>query len=527
MFKILVSDPLSHQGIQALLNADDVQVDEKTGMSEEELLQVIPAYDALVVRSQTKVTPAVFAAAERLRIIGRAGVGVDNIDLEAATDYGVIVVNAPDGNTLSAAEHTFAMMMAGARLIPQAHKSLTAGQWDRKAFRGVELNNKTLGVVGFGRIGQEVAQRAKAFHMNIVAYDPFLTEEKADKAGVTLASVDEVAEMSDFITVHTPMTKETYHLISTDQFNKMKKGVRLMNCARGGIIDEDALYTAIKDGIVAGVSLDVFEQEPPTDHPLLTLPEVVVTPHLGASTEEAQENVAVDVSKEILHVLRDQPFKNAVNLPSVSSETMRILKPYFTLAEKIGEMTAQLTAGTPVDIQLTYAGELTEVDVSPLTRTMVKGVLSYYLGAKVNDVNATQIARQREVAYNEEKTPKHKGFSSLITMTLTTDQETHSISGTILNGYGPRIVKIDGYSIDISPQDHLLLVRHTDRPGMIGRVGTLLGEHGVNIATMQVGRKDIGGRAIMMLTIDKEATPEALDNVLQMEDITNIQQIEL
>lgn len=527
MFKILVSDPLSEHGIEALLEAEDVQVDQNTELSAQELLAAIPNYDALLVRSQTQVTSDVLASAQKLKVVGRAGVGVDNIDLQAATNNGVVVVNAPDGNTISASEHTTAMMMASARRIPQAYASLSAGKWDRKAFRGVELNDKTLGVIGFGRIGTEVAKRAQAFHMQIVAYDPFLTEERAQKMGVTKATVDEVCAQADFLTVHTPMTKETRHLIAAQQFQNMKQGVRVVNCARGGIIDEKALYDAICSGKVAGAALDVFESEPPTDSPLLELPEVVVTPHLGASTEEAQENVAVAVSEEILQVLRGEPFKNAVNLPSVSEEIMQKLKPYFLLVEKLGEMAVQLAKGTPVDVGVTYAGELTDVDTAPLTRTILKGMLSFYLGSKVNYVNAPELAKQHGLAYNVERTPRHGGFTSLVTVTLKTQEETHSVSGTFLNGYGPRINKIDDYAIDISPDDHLLLIRHADRPGMIGRVGTTLGTHDVNIATMQVGRKDMGGQAIMMLTVDKKAPQQALEQLEGLEDIMSVQDVEL
>lgn len=528
MFNILVSDPLSEHGIQALLEAEDVHVDKNTELSPEELIDAIPNYDALLVRSQTQVTAEVLEAAQKLKVVGRAGVGVDNIDLDEATNNGVVVVNAPDGNTISAAEHTMAMMMATARRIPQAYSSLSAGQWDRKAFRGVELNDKTLGVIGFGRIGTEVAKRAQAFHMQIVAYDPFLSQERAQKLGIEKATVDEVCSRADFLTVHTPMTKETRHLIGHEQFQNMKDGVRVVNCARGGIIDEEALYEAIRGGKVAGAALDVFEAEPPTDSPLLNLPEVVVTPHLGASTEEAQENVAVSVSEEILQVLRDEPFKNAVNLPVVSEEIMQKLKPYFLLVEKLGEMAVQLAKGTPVDVGVTYAGELTDVDTAPLTRTILKGMLSFYLGSKVNYVNAPELAKQHELAYTVERTPKHGGFTSLVTVTLTSDEdEVRSVSGTLLNGYGPRIIKIDGYAIDISPDDHLLLIRHADVPGMIGRVGTILGTHDVNIATMQVGRKDVGGQAIMMLTVDKKTPQKALEELEALEDIMSVQDVEL
>lgn len=527
MFNLLVSDPLSKQGIQALLDAEDVQVEERTNLSEEELLQEIPKYDALLVRSQTRVTEAVFAAADRLKVVARAGVGVDNIDLDAATKKGVIVVNAPDGNTISAAEHTFAMLMATARRIPQAYKSLIAGRWDRKAFRGVELKGKTLGVVGFGRIGVEVAKRAKAFQMKVVAFDPFLTEEKAKKTGVEKASLGEVVAVADFLTVHTPLTKETHHLIDSEQFKKMKTGVRIVNCARGGIIDEEALYEAICSGKVAGVALDVFESEPPTDNPLLTLQEVVVTPHLGASTAEAQENVAVDVSDEVLRILRGEPFKNAVNLPPVSADVMRKLEPYFLLAEKLGEIAVQLGKGTPEEVNIAYAGELADVNTAPLTRTVLKGFLSHYLGSTVNYVNAPHLARQHDLSYSIERTSRHRGFASLVTVTLKTEEGDRRVAGTILNGYGPRIVKIDDYSIDISPQDHLLLIRHTDRPGMIGHVGSILGRQGVNIGTMQVGRKDVGGNAMMALTVDKKIEKQVMDELNMLADIFSVQDIEL
>lgn len=527
MFNILVTDPLSRQGIQALLDAEDVQVDEKTDLSKNELIDVIGHYDALLVRSGTQVTADILEAADQLKVIGRAGVGVDNIDLEAATRKGIIVVNAPDGNTIAATEHTLAMMMATARKIPQAYQSLTGGHWNRKAFRGVELNGKTLGVIGFGRIGTEVAKRAKAFHMDIIAYDPFLTEDRAEKLGVKKATVDEVVKAADFLTVHTPLTKETRHIIGAEQFQKMKKGVRIVNCARGGIIDEEALYEAIRDGKVAGAALDVFESEPPTDNPLLTLPEVVVTPHLGASTAEAQENVAIDVSEEVLRILHGEPFKNAVNLPPVSADVMRKLEPYFLLAEKLGEIVVQLAKGEPGDIKITYAGELMEMETAPLTRTMLKGILSYYLGSKANYVNAEHLAKQHDLSYTVERTPKHHGFTSLITVTMKTGKEERRVSGTMLNGYGPRVVKIDDYTIDISPQDHLLLIRHTDLPGMIGRVGSILGAHDINIGTMQVGRKGIGGRAMMALTVDKKVEQAVLIELEKLNDIVSVQDIEL
>ncbi|MFY0543013.1 phosphoglycerate dehydrogenase [Brevibacillus sp. H7] len=527
MYKVLISDPLSEFGIQKLLDAPDVEVVRQTNLSPSDLLAVIGEYDALLVRSQTQVTAEVLAAGKRLKAVGRAGVGVDNIDIDAATKAGVVVINAPDGNTISTAEHSFAMLMAVARNIPQAHKKLTDGIWDRKSFQGVELNNKVLGILGLGRIGTEVAKRAKAFGMSVLAYDPFLTEERAQKLGVTNATVDDICMQADFITVHTPLTKETRHLISSREFAKMKDGVRIINCARGGIIDEKALYEAILTGKVAGAALDVFEQEPPVDNPLVGLPQVVTTPHLGASTVEAQENVAIDVSDEILKVLRGQPFKNAVNLPSIPAHVLERLQPYFTLGEQLGNFLAQVTVGSIQEIAITYSGELTEVDISPLTRTVLKGILSFRLGEEVNYVNAPLLAKAREIAVTEQKSSQNRGFMNLLTVSIKTNLQTRTVAGTRLNGYGARIVKIDDFAIDVAPEGYLLYVHHNDRPGVIGRVGTILGSNEVNIATMQVGRRDIGGEAIMMLSVDKPVSAELLDTLGELSEIKSVTQIEL
>ena len=527
MFKILVSDPLSEVGLQKLLEATDVEVVQKTGLKEEELVQIIPEFDALLVRSQTKVTPAIIEAATRLKAIGRAGVGVDNINIQAAASKGIVVINAPDGNTISTAEHSFAMIMALARRIPNAYHSMMNGQWDRKSFVGVELNQKVLGVVGLGRIGTEVAKRAKAFNMKVVAYDPFLTEERAKKLGVTPASIKELVSQADFITTHTPLTKETKYLISTKEFALMKDGVRIINCARGGIIEEKALYEAIVSGKVAGAALDVFEVEPPMENPLLKLPQVIVTPHLGASTVEAQENVAIDVSEEILHVLREQPFKNAVNLPSIPENIREKVEPYFGLSEKLGNFIAQIAVGGLEEITITYSGELTEIDTASLTRTVLKGALSYHLGEGVNYINAPHLAKNRGINVVEQKSTANKGFTNLITVSLKTNQEEKTVAGTMLNGYGARIVKVDGYPVDLQPEGHLILVHHNDRPGAIGRVGTILGNNNVNIAAMQVGRRDMGGNAIMILSIDRPASPDVLDVLGELSEITSVTEIDL
>lgn len=527
MFKVLVSDPISDQGIQMLYDAADVEVVKQTGLSEEELVAIIGEFDALLVRSQTKVTEKIMNAGSRLKVIGRAGVGVDNIDLEAATKRGIVVINAPDGNTIATCEHTFAMIMAVARSIPQAYKKTISGEWDRKSFVGVELRNKTLGIIGMGRIGTEVAKRAKVFGMEVIGYDPFLTDERAEKIGVRLKTVNEIAAEADFITVHTPLTKETHHIISTEQFALMKQGVRIVNCARGGIIDEAALLDAIDKGIVAGAAFDVFEDEPPqADHPLLNNPKVIVTPHLGASTVEAQENVAIDVSEEVLHILRDEPFKNAVNMPSVPANVLSKVQPYFELGDKIGRILGQITQGAVQEIIIGYSNGLIDVDTSPITRHIVKGVLTDRLEG-VNIVNAMHLAKTREINVIVQKSSSTSSFTNLLTVTLKTKQESRTLAGTLVAEYGARIVRLDGYSVDFAPEGHVLLVSHNDKPGMIGRVGTLLGNQNINIATMHVGRQMIGGAAVMVLTIDKQADKEVIRELEKLPEIVGVRELSL
>src|SRR5699024_7534895 len=393
-FKVLISDPLSEEGIFPLRQAEGLEVTIDTGLSEAELLQKIDQYDALLVRSQTQVTREVIEKGIHLKVIGRAGVGVDNIDLEAATENGVIVVNAPDGNTNSAAEHTMAMIMSLARNIPQAYLSIKNKKWERSKYVGVELRGKTLGVVGLGRIGAEVARRARGQRMKVVAYDPFLTNEQAENLGLEKGTLDEVIAAGDFITVHTPLLKETRHLINKEAFAKMKDGVRIVNCARGGIINEDDLYNAIVEGKVAGAALDVFEQEPAVDHKVLTLDSVIATPHLGASTVEAQENVAIDVSHDVVRITSGGLARNPVNIPSVPREVMRKIEPYFYLSEKLGKFLAQLDTGAIQEININYAGDLTALEIAPLTQNTLKGLLSPYLGARVNNVNASYLAEK-------------------------------------------------------------------------------------------------------------------------------------
>lgn len=526
---IFIADPLSDDGIQPLRDETNLNLNIiiDTGLTQEELISKIKDVHVLLVRSQTTVTREVIAAAKNLKLIGRAGVGVDNIDLPAATEHGIIVVNAPDGNTNSAAEHTIAMMTSLARHIPQAFNTLKNGKWDRKSYVGVELKNKTLGVVGFGRIGVEVAYRAKGSRMNVMAYDPFLSEDRAAELGVTKATVEEICAVADFITVHTPLLPETRNLINKEKFALMKDGVRIINCARGGIINEDDLYDAIVEGKVAGAALDVFVEEPATDHKLLTLPQVIATPHLGASTIEAQESVAVDVSNDIIKFFNTGTVSNPVNMPSIPKEKLAEVEPFFTLAEKLGKFLIQVTTGAIQELNISYAGEVAHFDVRPLTSNAIKGLLSTNHGTHVNNVNARYLAERVGMKIHEHKTTSAKGFTNLVTVEIKTDKETHSVAGTLLNGLGARIVKVEGFVVDVKPEGNYLYIKNQDKPGSIGRVATKLAESQINIATMQVGRDVIGGSAIMMLGVDNDLTAEELAAVATLENIDEVKSITL
>lgn len=526
---VFIADPLSEEGILPLLQEQelDLNIVVDTGLTNEQLIEKIADVDVLLVRSQTTVTREVIQAAKNLKLIGRAGVGVDNIDLTAATERGIIVVNAPDGNTNSAAEHTIAMMTSLARYIPQAFNTLKNGVWDRKSYVGVELKNKILGVVGMGRIGVEVAYRAKGQRMQVMAYDPFLSEQRAQELGVTKATVDEICAQADFITVHTPLLPETRNLIHKERFNIMKDGIRIINCARGGIINEDDLYEAIVEGKVAGAALDVFVSEPATDHKLLTLPQVIATPHLGASTIEAQESVAVDVSNDIIKFFKTGTVTNPVNMPSISKEKLAQIEPFFELAEKLGKFLIQVTNEPVRELNISYAGDVANFDVRPLTANAIKGLLSTNHGTHVNNVNARYLAERIGMSINEHKTTTAKGFTNLMTVEIKTAHETHTIAGTLLNGLGARIVKVQGFVVDVTPTGHLLYIRNTDKPGAIGRVATKLADKNINIATMQVGRDMIGGSAVMMLSIDNIVTEEDLQYVGQLENIDEVKAITL
>jgi D-3-phosphoglycerate dehydrogenase len=524
MFHVLVADSISADGLTPLLEAENIRVYRKE--HEEDIFDP-EKIDALLVRSATTVDADLLATLPNLKVVARAGVGVDNIDIQEATKRGVVVINAPDGNTISTAEHTFAMISSLVRHIPQANMNVKGAQWSRKKFIGTELFGKTLGIVGFGRIGSEIAKRAKAFQMKVVVYDPFLTESRAEKLSVTSLPLDEVMQVSDIITVHTPLTKETKGLFNKENIPSLKEGVYLVNCARGGIIDEEALLYYLNTGHVAGAALDVFEVEPPTNNDLVQHEKVIVTPHLGASTKEAQYNVAYQVSKDVLAFLNGQSVHTSINLPTIPKEIFKKIQPFFQLGKTVGSILSQ-SAKTPIDeITATYAGKITEWETSILTKSVIAGFLRNRVDTTVNEVNAAAIAKERGISYGEKHTNESYGYSNIIQVHATGKEVDLVVRATFIEGYGARIVHMDGFDIDFSPVGHLLYVQHTDRPGVIGQLGNIFGKHETNIATMHVGRMLQGGKATMMLSFDQPLDKALIDEILLIPDISSAIQLEL
>lgn len=524
MIRILVADAMSEEGLAPLLADPTIEVvQKKVSEVEGELDQ----FDALLVRSATKVTEQLLQKMTNLKIVGRAGVGVDNIDVDAATRYGVVVINAPNGNTISTAEHTFAMMASLVRRIPQAHISVKSREWNRSAFVGVELFGKHLGIIGFGRIGSEVAKRARAFGMHVHVYDPFLTKARAEKIGVDVCTLDELLAQADIITVHTPLTKETKGLLGPKNLAKTKKGVYLINCARGGIIDEQALIPFLENGHVAGVALDVFEQEPPGDHPLLSFDNVVVTPHLGASTVEAQVNVATQVAEEVLTFLQGKPVTSSINLPTLSKDVYEKIQAFYTLARKMGILASQYMSEPVQEIAITYSGSVADLETTFITRSLLAGFLKPRVASTVNEVNAAMIAKERGIAFSEKFPANGNDYNNTITLTVYGENKTFTLKGTHIAHYGDRIVHFNGFAIDFAPEGHLLYIQHHDKPGMIGKVGNILGDHQVNIATMQVGRQEVGGKAIMMLSLDKPLNDALVETLESIEDIDVVKRLEV
>ena len=515
--KVLVADGVSKKGIDIL--AEDFEVVVKDKLPAEELLAIIPEFDAIIVRSASKVTAEVIAAAKNLKIIGRAGVGVDNIDVAAATARGIIVINSPGGNTIAATEHTMAMMLAMSRNIPIANETMQQGEWNRKKYVGVELRGKTLGVIGMGRIGSGVAKRALAFDMNVIGYDPYINEERAQAMGVTIGTLEDVITKADFITVHMPLTPDTKGMRNKDNMKRRKKGVRLVNCARGGIIDEQDLADAVKAGIVAGAAIDVFTSEPiPADHPLIGLPGVVLTPHLGASTVEAQIGVSVDVAQGIKAALHGEPVMTAVNMAPVSSQVMNVIKPYFDLAERLGCTVCSLAEGAVKGVEVEYNGDITEVNTKMITTAVIKGLLNPILESNVNYVNAPGLAKERNIKVTEIKNKEAKNFANLITVTARTEKSSVRVQGTLFGEEG-RIVMIDNYRVDVDPHARILICPHINRPGVIGTVGSIMGAAKINISGMQVGKTDVEGTNIMVLTIDNDVTADVIRQVTAIDGI--------
>ncbi|HSA07716.1 MAG TPA: phosphoglycerate dehydrogenase [Candidatus Gastranaerophilales bacterium] len=527
--KVLITDKINE--IAGDILSEVAEVVFKETLLEDQLCEIIGEYDALMVRSQTIITPKILEAAKKMKIVGRAGVGVDNINLEAATNKGVIVVNSPEGNTAAAAEHTIALMLSMARNIPKADVSIKEGKWERSKFTGIEVCNKTLGSIGLGKIGSRVVKTAVAMGMKVLVYDPYVTQDKVEELGAVLVkNLDEIWEASDFITIHTPKTRETAYLINKNTLSKMKKGVMLVNCARGGIVDEEALKEAIDSGHVAAAALDVFEKEPvDPQNPLLSVKgNIVMTPHLGASTEEAQLKVAVDVAEQIRDVLSGKSARSAVNIPYLRADLLEPVKEYMNLAENIGLLVRQISEGGIKQIEITTKGDLAQYDTAPLKVAVLKGVLSHNL-ENVNYVNTPIISKQQGFEVIESKSEKACTYAGLITLKMTTDSGVHTVSGAMIAEKTPRIVKIDEFATSLEIAEHILITPHQDKPGMIARVSAILGNNNINIRMMMVSRKAeiIGGESTMIITTDEHIWDEILDEIKQLEGIFDAKYIYL
>ncbi|MBM3251590.1 MAG: phosphoglycerate dehydrogenase [Candidatus Omnitrophica bacterium] len=525
--KVLISDKLSDEGVQIIKKEKELQVDIKTELKPEELKQIIKDYDALVVRSGTKVTKEIIDAASNLKVIGRAGVGLDNVDLEAATARGIIVMNTPGGNTISTAEHTMSMILALSRSIPQACSSLKAGEWKRSKFMGTELYNKVLGIVGLGRIGSEVAKRALSFGMKVVAFDPFISLEVSKQMGVEVMELKDVLSGSDYITIHTPLSDETKHMISDQEFAIMKPTAKIVNCARGGIIDEAALFKALESKKIAGAAIDVFENEPPTGSPLLKLDNIVLTPHLGASTEEAQVNVAIEIAEVVRDALLGRGVRNAANYPSVEPQTYKILEPYINLCEKLGQLSSQLAEGRIKQVDINYSGPITQQKTEPLTMSLIKGFLEPVVQETVNFVNALSLAKERGIKIQEAKSTTEEEFVNLISVDVITEKTKLTIAGTLSSNNKPRIVKLEDYYVEAIPQGYMIIIHNQDKAGIIGAIGTILGKNNINIAAMTFGRKEAGGKSISVINVDSPISEKILEEIKKSKHIISVKVIKL
>jgi len=526
--KVLVADPISQRGIDELARDGTLETKVQTGLSETDLIEALSDCAALIVRSQTKVTAKILDAAKKLRVVGRAGVGVDNVDVETATRRGVVVLNAPGANTISTAEHTFSLLLSLARNIARADATLKDGIWDRKTLEGVELYNKTLGIIGMGRIGSELSRRAIAFGMRVVAFDPYLSASRARSLQVELVEdLDELLPLADFISLHTPLTTETRHIINAERLAKTKRGVRVINCARGGLIDESALADAISNGHVAGAALDVFETEPlPADSPLRKMSKLVLTPHLGASTAEAQESVGIEIAQSIRAALLEGTIRNAVNMPTLDAKTLALVGPHLRFGEKLGHFLSQLAPRRVDSLNINYSGKVNEVDTTAITRAVLKGFLQSAGGNEVNEVNAPAFAESLGLKITETRLSAPGDYSDMLELSASAEGKNISVGGAFF-GITPRIVSINARPVEARPHGVILVLENTDRPGMVGRIGTLLGEHGVNIATMSLSRNQAGGTALTVLNLDSAPDETLLEEIRKSDDIRNAQVIEL
>jgi D-3-phosphoglycerate dehydrogenase len=516
MKRVLVSDNLGEAGIQMFEEQPGIAVDVNTGLEPEKLKSIIGDYDALVIRSATKVTEEILKSTTKLKVVGRAGIGLDNVDIPAATKRGVVVMNTPTGNVITTAEHTIAMMMALTRNIPWGTSTLKAGLWEKKKLQGREIFNKVLGIVGFGKIGSIVADRARGLKMQVIIHDPYVTPEQIEKAGLRSVSLEELYNSSDYITVHVPKMKDTLGLLNKKAFDQMKDGVMIINCARGGIVDEADLNDALKSGKVAGAALDVFVSEPPGVCPLFENDRVICTPHLGASTLEAQTNVAVMVAEQIIAYLQTGTLINAVNVPAVSGELLERLNPYLTLGDRMGCLLAQL-CGEPIkEIVIEYAGDFQDLDLSPVTTAVLKGLLTPMVKDDVNFVNAEVLAKERGIKITATTIGESEEYINLITVQAISAEETNKVAGTIFGKQNPRVVNINNFRLELRSQGRFVLIHNHDKPGAIGSIGTLLGKHNINISKMRVGQEEIGDKTVIFLRTDDPIPDEVMDQLAEL-----------
>ncbi len=524
--RVLVSDNLGEAGIKMFQEEEGIEVDVKTGLSPEELKGIIGNYDGLVIRSATKVTEELLEAATRLKVVGRAGIGLDNVDIPAATKRGVVVMNTPGGNVITTAEHTIAMLFSLSRNIPEGTTTLKKGRWEKKKLQGREIYNKVLGVVGFGKIGSIVADRARGLKMQVIVYDPFVTPEQIEKSGFESVTLDQLYQRSDYITVHVPKLKDTIGMINKDAFDRMKDGVMIVNCARGGIVDESALYEAMKSGKVAGAALDVFEQEPPGQIPLFELANLICTPHLGASTQEAQTKVAVDVAGQIINCLKHGTIMNAVNVPSVTGDLLKKLNPLLSLATQIGCLQTQIIRGPIKEVDIEYAGDFKGLDLSPVSIAVLRGLLSPVVKDDVNFVNAHIIAKERGIKVTETSSDESQEYLNLITVKVTTTEMENVVSGTIFGKNELRIVKINNFRLELIPTGHISLIYNLDKPGAIGSFATLLGQNNINIDQMQVGQEETGEMNITFLKTNVKIPEDVIKEMLELPMVKTVMPIE-